>query len=342
MPSPRRCPPAASAGSQRAGDQAPDLGPAERGGGQAVVRQDPARVGVVEVDVVAQVVAVALESEVQASLDRGGAGDGARGRIDEREAAHAQPGGDHSEHDLLAGRVGDHEVKGCSRAFREPSESEQAPRDVAHGDDVEARAARGGDAQLPGGAGSGIGQGGGHADELEQQVCGRPAGGVRRQPHHGARTKDSHIEAVAPPGAAHGGLGLQLDAFVGIVEVLADVAIAPEHRARAPATDIRGRELGPGREAAAGQSPRRPSGPRRPARKRSHPRGRRSSRPRSGSRPRWSRGGGSRRRRRGRRRACRDLPSTTRLAPCPTPWWRRRAPRPSGRRGGQEGHGSPR
>ena len=115
------------------------------------------------------------------------------------------------------------------------------------------RARRAAAMRRAGAAGSGVGQGGGHADELEEEVRGRAARRVRREPHHGARAEDPHVEAAAPPGGAQRDLRLELDALVGVVEVLADVALALEHRSRAPATDVSGRELGPGGEAAARQ-----------------------------------------------------------------------------------------
>ena len=240
-------------GTQGEVDQTSDVGPAQGRGSQAVAREHVAGVGVVEADVVAQVVAVALEPEVQASLDPRGVAERAGGRLDEREAACAQPLGNHAEHGLLPRSIGHHEVEGPSRAFGTPGEGEHAPRHVAQGHDVEARAARGGDAQGQGGARRGVGQGGGHADELKEEMRGRAARRVRRAPHHGARPEDPHVETVAPPGGAQRRLGLELDAFVGVVELLTDVAFALQHRPRAPATDVCGRELGPGREAPACQ-----------------------------------------------------------------------------------------
>ena len=132
-----------------------------------------------------------------------------------------------------------------------PREREQAPRDVAHRDDVEARPARGGDAQ--GQAGRGVGQGGDHADEPEQEIRGRAARGVRRGPHHGARTEDAHVDAAASPGGAQRGLGLELDALVGVVEVLADVAVALDTRCPSAGHTRRRSRAAPRCEAAARQ-----------------------------------------------------------------------------------------
>ncbi len=68
-----------------------------------------------------------------------------------------------------------------------------------------------------------------------------------------ARTEDPHVDVASPSRGAHGGLGLELHPLVGIVKVLTDVAVALEHRARAPAADVRRRELGPRPQAPGGQ-----------------------------------------------------------------------------------------
>jgi hypothetical protein len=152
----------------------------------------------------------------------------------------------------LAGGVGDHEVKGAARGIGTARESGETARHVPHRHDVEARSGRGPDAQRPARTGGG-GQAGHRADELEEQGRRGAARRVRRPAHHGARPEHANVHARALARGPDGRLGLELHALVGIVEVLAHVTLALEHRSRAPAAHVRGGEVGPRAKASAGQ-----------------------------------------------------------------------------------------